>query len=327
MAVQTTTEQWDTAWSLIDRAKKKRVTDNYFNKPTLVGYFMSDAQERDTGGKEIEETLEYAGTTGQWFSNHDTLPTSEPDIITACFVKWAYFATPAVIAFDTENESRNASKVMTVLEARQRNAIKSIKNDLDIAIATAKTGKACLGLQDWVADLPTSGTIAGINRATYSFWRNQYGATSTDLDAYSAPFFTGINYLNTVWNTAADGDEGPDAHACTLTEYGQWENMAYAPGGWPQYVLSKGAAPKFDLFAGMPTFHGGPVIMNRNISSGHWYMLNSNALMLRLQSGIVFDKTPFRSPHNQLTKIAYVVLSCQMVGINPRRTAVVTTLT
>ena len=40
-------------------------------------------------------------------------------------------------------------------------------------IVAAVAGNALNGLQTLVPDSPSSGTVGGINRATFSFWRNR----------------------------------------------------------------------------------------------------------------------------------------------------------
>lgn len=323
---QITNETWDTTWTLVDRVKGKKIHDNYFNKPSVLNYFTNIAgEEKFTGGKEIEIGLEYGATAGTWFNGHDDLPTTEPDIVQAAFVPWAYFATPVVIAFDNEMESRQAAFAEALLEKKMSNAMKSIKNDMDIALQSARTGKACLGIQDTVRSTVTSGTLGGIDLATNTWYRNQAYTTSTDFDAYSAPYYTGYTALNTLWNNCSDGEDMPDMHLTTLTFYAQYENIMNSTGNL-RFNDTK-AGSKWGIYSGAPAFHGAPVIFNRNAPSGAWYMFNKDALKVATQTGVSFMKTPFQSPHNQLSKICYVVHSIQMLPMNPRRTGVATTLT
>ena len=62
MAATSTTETWDAAWTLTMRAKRKRLTDNFFDSyPTLEAFRSGKALEMENGGKEIQEDILYAG--------------------------------------------------------------------------------------------------------------------------------------------------------------------------------------------------------------------------------------------------------------------------
>ena len=54
MAATSTTETWDAAWTLTMRAKRKELTDNFFDAyPTLDMFRSGGALVTDNGGKEI----------------------------------------------------------------------------------------------------------------------------------------------------------------------------------------------------------------------------------------------------------------------------------
>ena len=65
------------------------------------------------------------------------------------------------------------------------------------------------GLQFLVADDPTTGTVGGINRATWSFWRNvKFDATS---DGGAAATSANIqSYMNQVYVQLVRGTDKPD---------------------------------------------------------------------------------------------------------------------
>ena len=86
MAATTTTENWDAAWTLTMRAKRKELTDNFFDAyPTLDMFRSGGALVTDNGGKEIQADILYAGNSAQYFSGYDVLNTDAVDGITAAF--------------------------------------------------------------------------------------------------------------------------------------------------------------------------------------------------------------------------------------------------
>lgn len=320
MAVVSRTEDYDTAWTLVMAAKRKRLTDNYFNKSTALMWFRENAMETEPGGKEIQEDVEFAGVTTQAFSGHDILDTGEPDIVTKAYFPWRYYAAPIVIAFDTEMESRMAANVKSVLEVRTGNAMKSIRNMVETALFSAQSGKGMLGVQDVIATTPTSGTVGGINRATYSWWRNQYDATDIAMSTATVTnIFNGFKYMNDMWGNCSDGADEPSVIFTTQANAVAYQNIIASTG----YARLEMADKKKGWMAGKPVFNTAPVLYSRQCPTGGMYFINSDYLKFKVQEGVNFSKTPFKSPHNQLSKVAFIVLSCQLTTNNPRRLGVI----
>ena len=110
MAATTTSENWDAAWTLTMRAKRKELTDNFFDAyPTLDMFRSGGALVTDNGGKEIQADILYAGNSAQYFSGYDVLNTDAVDGITAAFYPFRYAAVPITINFTEEQENRNVA--------------------------------------------------------------------------------------------------------------------------------------------------------------------------------------------------------------------------
>jgi hypothetical protein len=98
MAATSTTETWDAAWTLTMRAKRKELTDNFFDAyPTLDMFRSGGALVTENGGKEIQCDLMYSGNSAQYFSGYDVLNTDAVDGITAAFYPFRYAAVPITI--------------------------------------------------------------------------------------------------------------------------------------------------------------------------------------------------------------------------------------
>ena len=65
------------------------------------------------------------------------------------------------------------------------------------------------GLQNLIADTPTSGTVGGIDRLTYLFWRNITYSAATDGGA-AATSANIQRYMNSVWKQLVRGRDMPD---------------------------------------------------------------------------------------------------------------------
>jgi len=108
-----------------------------------------------------------------YYSGSETLNIGASDVITAAEFDWKQAAV-AVQASGLEIDVQNTGKEMVIdlLEARIKNAERTMKNNITSGLysdGTGTGGKQIGGLQLLVADDPTTGTVGGINRATYSF--------------------------------------------------------------------------------------------------------------------------------------------------------------
>lgn len=77
-----------------------------------------------------------------------------------------------------EGRIQNAGKeqIIDLLASRIKNAERTMKNNIALGLyadGTGSGGKEIGGLRLLVPQDPTTGTVGGINRATWSFWRNQ----------------------------------------------------------------------------------------------------------------------------------------------------------
>ena len=322
MAATSTTETWDAAWTLTMRAHRKRLTDNIFDQyPTLQMFRAAGNVETESGGKEIKEDLLYGKNTAGWFSDYDTLGTDAVDGITAAFYPWRYIAVPITISMTEEMESRKSDAAVKLLSAKTEQSMNTIRDTINAAIYSAQTGKSMLGLQDLVADAPSTGTVGGINRANESWWRNQNDATSTNFNAASAPSYGGVLLMSSLYNNASEGNDQPSDIFTTLTLFTELQDILEGTG---YQRLTSNRSP-FD--AGFPAFRNAVVKYDRDCSSQHMYLLNRKYLKLKMQAGMNFAKTPFKEPYNQLAKVAFIVVGLQLTTNNPRRQGVASVLT
>ena len=70
-----------------------------------------------------------------------------------------------------ELQNSGSERVIDLLESRIKNAERTMANNVSNDLysdGTASGGKQIGGLQHIIADAPSTGTVGGINRATYS---------------------------------------------------------------------------------------------------------------------------------------------------------------
>lgn len=325
MAATSTTEQWDAAWTTTMRSAKKEIVDNIFDAyPTLE--FFQDNLETEEGGKEIQINLMYAKNTAQAFSGYDTLNTDAVDGITAGFVPMRYYAVPITISQTEEWENRLPATRMKLLEVKTKQAMLTLRDTINAAIYSAQSGKNMLGLQDWVADSPSTGTIAGINRANESWFRNQVSTTATTfLTQTTTNVFDGFTRFQAVMDAAEEGNE-TISNIFTTRSIVQAYRQALSSAGYARTELGNAKTGNVSVSRN-PMWYGSIVQADRDCASLHAYFLNKDYIRLHVMSGVNFSKTPFKENSNQLAKVAFICVGLQLVCDNPRRQGVATAIT
>jgi hypothetical protein len=324
MAATSTTETWDAAWTLTMRAKRKELTDNFFDAyPTLDMFRSGGALVTDNGGKEIQADLMYSGNSAQYFSGYDVLNTDAVDGITAAFYPFRYAAVPITINYTEEMENRKSDSAMKLLAAKTEQSMLTLRDQINSSIYSAQTGKAPLGFQDIIADAPgtTPTTLGGITVSSNTWWKNKTNNATADtsfVTINNTHFYEGMLRMSTTWNDVSEGNEQPTNIFTTNAIYADFEEIFEGTG---YQRLSSKDAPGVD--GRLPSFRGIPVQYDRDCGTGRMYFLNTKYLKMHMQAGMNFAKTPFKEPSNQMAKVGFIVVGLQITTNNRRRQGVI----
>lgn len=130
-----------------------------------------------SGGRTIVEELFYQeNSTYTRYSGYDLLDITPSDVITAAEFDIKQVAVSVSMNGLEMIQNSGPQQVIDLLEARIQNAEQSLMNGIAADIysdGTADGGKQIGGLQLLIAASPSTGTVGGIDRATWTFWRNQ----------------------------------------------------------------------------------------------------------------------------------------------------------
>jgi hypothetical protein len=191
------------------RNRSGKLADNVTKNNAILLKLSSKGRVKPaSGGRTIVQELEYAeNSTFMYYSGYEPLNVSPSDVITAAEYDWKQAAVAVTISGLEELQNASDEKVIDLLESRIGNAEKTMSNQIAIGMyanGTGSSGKEIGGLQLLVADVPGSGTVGGINRLTYSFWRNyvQTGTAATSANIQSL--------MNGVYLNISRGRDHPD---------------------------------------------------------------------------------------------------------------------
>ena len=324
MAATSTTETWDAAWTLTMRAKRKELTDNFFDAyPTLDMFRSGKALVTDNGGKEIQADLLYSGNSAQYFSGYDVLNTDAVDGVTAAFYPFRYAAVPITINYTEEMENRKSDAAMKLLAVKTEQSMLTLRDQINASLYSAQTGKAPLGFQDIIADAPatTPTTLGGITISSNSWWKNKAENATADTSfktIVNTNFYEGMIRMSTLWNEVSEGNEQPTNIFTSNAIYADYEEIFEGTG---YQRLTAKDTPGVD--GRLPSFRGVPVQYDRDCASDRIYFLNTKYLKMHMQSGMNFAKSPFKEPANQMAKVAFILIGLQITTNNRRRLGVV----
>jgi hypothetical protein len=162
------------------QSRSGELADNVTNNNPLLLKLKSKGNVRPfSGGNVILEEIMYNDSSTNntnSYSGFETLNISPNSPISAAQFSIAQYASAVTISGLEMLQNSGKEAIIDLLEGRIKVAEAQLANRINLDLygdGTGNGGKNLTGLAAAVADSPTSGTYGGINRATWSFWRNQ----------------------------------------------------------------------------------------------------------------------------------------------------------
>jgi hypothetical protein len=196
------------------QSRSRTIADNVTKNNAILARLNQRGKVRTfSGGNVILEELSFAeNPNAGFYSGYDLLPVAAADVISAAEFQIKQFAVPVVISGLEQLQNSGREAMIDLMEARINVAESTMANQLSTSIysdGTGDGGKEVTGLDAAVAEDPTSGTYGGINRATWSFWRN--GTFDANTDGGAAISSSNIQtYMNALWAKLVRGSDRPD---------------------------------------------------------------------------------------------------------------------
>ena len=313
--VSSTFETFDSSGGLQDTIHKSTALSAWLKEKGRI--------KTESGGERIGINLMYGkNTTIKSMSKQGQIDTTPMNGITRAFVNWKY-VTGSVVVWDADlmMNKGNKTKIFDILDTAKEQLVMSVAEKTDEMYFSDGTGNGGLdftGLLAWAADTPTSGTLAGINRANEAWWRNQY---NNAVGAFAA---NGITKTRNLYNKCSLGTAKgtPDLIITTQAIHEAFEN---------EHLLllrfGKEDEKMADLHFANFKFGTATVVFDEQATSGNQYMLNSKYLNLVVHEDGNFKLLTQRQTHNQLATIIPFLLMGNLVSNNCRKLGVNTGIT
>ena len=240
-----------------------------------------------SGGNVILEEIMYNDSNTNntnSYSGYETLNIAPNSPISAAQFPIAQYASAVTISGLEMLQNSSKEAIIDLLEGRVQVAEGQLLNRIQTDIygdGTGNGGKNLTGLAAAVADSPATGVYGGINRATWSFWRNQaFSGVTNGGAAVSAANIQ--SYMTQLAIKLVRGQDKADLIVADNNYYSLYVNSLQAI----QRVTSadEGAAG----FASLKFYGGGTsadVVLGGGIGSqataNHMWFLNTNYIYFR----------------------------------------------
>lgn len=268
------------ALTLESRAGK--LADNVTKNNAILDHLSRKDKIRTvSGGRVIYQELEYAeNSTYKRYSGYETLNIQPSDVFTAAEYNWKQAAVAITCSGLEELQNSGKERVIELVESRVGNAERTFKNNMSADMysdGTADGGKQVGGLQLLVADDPTTGTVGGIDRATWSFWRNQKFAGVADGGA--AVSSANIqSYMNRLWLLCSRGPDHPDLIIADNAYFRMYWEALQAIQRITEASTGKSGFMTLDFMGAPVVYDGG---YGGSAPANHMYFLNCDYIHFR----------------------------------------------
>jgi len=147
-----------------------------------------------------------------YYSGYQTLAISPQDVISAASFDIKQAACAVTVSGLEQIQNSGIEQIIDLIDARMDVAESSLMNLISTGVYSDGTGSGGLqitGLQSIIANSPSTGTVGGINRTNYNFWRNQVYDFSTSAAASASASNIQVGF-NTLWASCTRGRDTPD---------------------------------------------------------------------------------------------------------------------
>lgn len=291
---------------------KASITDNVINNHPLLSKMKEKGNIiKESGGASFQEKISYASNgTVQSQGEYDTFDTTPQDVLSSAeFAQKIITGTVTMTALEMK-QNAGKERIVNLLKAKMKVLESSLQNKIGTDLYSDGTVSNDIGgLQLLLADDPTTGTVGSINRATYTFWRNQLYDFS--VESVTASATTIQSSMNTLYSRCqVQQGELPDLIAADDVYFGYYEDSL-------QTIQRLTDPSRGKLGFNSIAYKGAEVFYDPECPASHMYFINSNHIFLK-HLGDLFEVGETTRPVNQDVWVTPLVFTGNMTIDNGR---------
>jgi len=299
--------------------------DNIFENYWLYDQFSKGQGFKSfNGGRDARVTLEYAvNSTVKSYSDTEQLDTTRVDVFDEAEFTWREYAGTVIMSELEKAKNQGEGGKFRLLPAKLENLRMSMQKKLNedmFSDGTGNSGKNLAGLASLVSTTPTTGTVGGINRASFSFWRNQQTSGAKTTTAYDNLRST----MRSIFNLSSNGVHGNHPHFW-VTSRAVFEGYEGLLTTNERFTDKKSGDAGFKNTVLM--FKGAKGAYDNDATAGELRFLHPKYIKLAYQKNYWFKGFPAVDPADQTVDVFKVMTIAQMIVTNPRMLGAVTAIT
>lgn len=281
-------------------------------------YFFAKLMENSkefADGRSYTWPVRYARHTTQWIGEYEEQDTSPVEQITQAEVDYKFSSTPCVLSEQELRKNQGKERILNLLSQKLSLLKDDVGYDLATQLIEGDGAKEPLGLESWVPEDPTTGTVAGIDRSSYSWWRSQY-------DNHNTTLVDGLPNVEVILNNCTHGNERPDLMLTDKTTYGYLYANAASLQRFPNTDIAKYGFASFN-------FDGIPVIWTEELTATdqRLYFLRMKDWELNFMKGSKMHRTEWFKPEKQRAIVCYMYNDLAFLCKQPRNQGVMFNIT
>ena len=293
------------------RNHAKKLVDNVTDHNGLLRKLKENGNiVTKSGGYEIVFPLEYAENgTYQRYSGFDQLDVAASDVFTAAKYDWAQVAIHVTASGREIRMNNGPEQMIDLVKARVKNAMNTAANNFSVDLYGSGALTNQIGGLGLIVTSDGTGTVGGINSATYPFWANQFyenpvtGFATTSVGAS----------FNTMWLRTVRGNDKPDLIVTSNDLYAIYEASLQAN---QRYMKADKASLGFSELQ----YKTADVIFDSNTNFGTTaeigYFLNTKYLYVVQHSEAQWTQDDDKVPVNQDAVVIPIYWMGNMVCTN-----------
>lgn len=299
--------------------KDDAVQQSYFKTPFVRWLKEQGKVEEVRGYRRIEIGLEYGSNeTVRWIGKGSTVPVTEGELFTMAYEDWKYVSATIIRYGVEDQQNRGKARIIPYVERKVKAAERALWENFESVFFSDGTGlNEPNGLKNIIATDPTTGTVHGINRATYTWFRNQTKTSTGSASVYLIPDMR--NLMNTI-STYSQLEIGQLAMFTTQTVWETYEDESLE---LLRFSSKDKGDPSFDTL----TYRGRPIMWCRSCPSGNMYFINAEYMKLVVDPDYFMDMTDWKTIPDQVgDKVAQIICAMQLVTSRPVALGVLTSI-
>lgn len=303
----TWTQQIDNMFTTTWANRKTTAIEQVYLKTPFIYWLKEKGKvEEQRGYRRVEIPLEYGrNETVKWIKKGSSMPMTEGELFTMAYEDWKYVAVSCVRYGTEDQQNRGSARIIDYVERKINAAERSLNEELERVCFADGTGvDEPNGLQKLIAADPTSGTVHGLDRATYDWFRNQ---TKTATGAASVYLISDMrNMLNNL--TKYSRSEVKDIFMMTdQTTYEAYEDVCLE---MKQFFNQSLIDAGFEHLV----YRGRPLMWSPSAPSAKIYFINPQYLKLVIDPDYFMDMTEWKAIPDQVNdRVAQIVCAMNMV--------------